>query len=373
MFKKIFYSFLVLVFLFIALIVTINYWPYAKNADQIQYDNVIIFGDSLSDSAPMGVSEQLVGNNYWVRPQGITSPAGAPITSLVSTTNRDRLTWVNYFVKAISFTTGHHFLGIRRSLGSLNPYYENISYAVASAETGDNYIDDIASSPWPVVTGERCKSISDHNSYSSCVPGLLKQVHMYLQDVKEKPNKKTLFILWAGGNDFYQNIVKIVGDDKGESLSHPIHNTVKAVKLLMDKGVSADNIYVLNLPNFSMVPAITGLVDDNISNSVLRSTALTSISLISKGYNTWLKSDLALSTWGKFPPSHVFEIDALFLEVYNNKDNLHGKLGITEPVATTCVDGKKLPLCKGFLFYNDMHPTTRVHQYLAKQLQSYIE
>lgn len=372
MFKKIFFGFLILFFLFMTLILVINYWPYAKSAHGTQYDNVIIFGDSLSDSAPMGMSEQLVGNNYWVTPHGITNPAGAPITSRVSVTNSDRLTWVNYFVKATPFTTGHHFLGIRRNLGSLNPYYENISYAVASAETGDSYIDDISSSPWPVVTGNRCKSILDHNAYS-CVPGLLKQVHMYLQDVKERPNKKTLFMLWAGGNDFYQNIVKVAGDDKGESLSHPIHNTVKAVKLLMGHGISADNIYVLNLPNFSMVPAITSLVEGNISNSVLRSMALTSISLISKGYNTWLKSDLVLSTWGKFSSSHVFEIDVLFLEVYNNNDHLHQKLGITEPAARTCVDGKKLPLCKGFLFYNDMHPTTNIHQYLAAQLQSYIE
>jgi elongation factor P hydroxylase len=255
-------------------------------------------------------------------------------------------------------------LAIKRELNGVNPYDNNVSYAVASAETGNNYINDKAESPWPVMPESLCsKGIHDYGQYS-CVPGVLKQVHMYLEDVNQTPNKNTLFILWAGGNDFYQNIVKISGDTE-EKLSHPISNIVKAVKLLMASGVPSENIYVFNLPNFSMVPAITTLVDNGLSGSFKRWAALTAISIVSKGYNIWLKTELVLATYGQFSPSNVLLIDDLFLDIYYNKNDLHRKLDINHPVATPCATDKDLPYCHGFLFYNDMHPVTKIHDYLS--------
>ncbi|MDA7742210.1 SGNH/GDSL hydrolase family protein [Francisellaceae bacterium] len=370
MIRKIFLSISAIILLCIIFLTLINFWPHSKSQDS-HFDNVIVFGDSLSDSSPMGIGSSQVGNNYWTSIAGITNRKGAPITSRVGPHDLRRLTWLNYLVSSISFNKGHHFLAVKRALSYLNPYYENVSYAVASAETGNNYIDDLKPSPWPVVHPGLCQGISDPGKYS-CVPGLLKQVHMYLEDVKSKPNPKTLFILWAGGNDFYQNIVKLMTESK-DDLSQPISNTVKAVKLLLKEGVPANNIYVLNLPNFSMVPAITTLVGDKIKEAWKQSMALQTISLVSKAYNLWLKAALTLQTYGEFSPAHVFPVDSLFLNVYENKDNLHQKLGITTPVAITCVSAKKLPFCKGVLFYNDMHPTSQIHQYLAEQLGQYIE
>lgn len=365
MFKKIIYATLLIIIIFILLILGINFWPTGNRDSSERFENIIVFGDSLSDSSPMGYSEKPAGNNYWTHAQGVKSPSGAPITSEISKQDVNRYTWFNYLIKNYEFHNNNQKLAIKRELGKVDPYVENVSYAVASAETGDNYIDDKASAPWPVMPESKCeKSLGDYGSYS-CVPGVRKQVRMYLDDVNDQPNENTLFVLWAGGNDFYQNIVKISGSSK-EALSHPISNIVIAVQLLLEKGVPAKNIYVFNLPNFSMVPAITTLVRNGVSGSFKQWAALTTISMVSKSYNTWLKSELVLATYGKFSPSNVLLIDDLFLKIYNNKDDFHQKLNITHNVAETCTDGEDLPLCKGFLFYNDMHPVTEIHAYLSQ-------
>ena len=372
MIKKTIYGLLILLMLFIILIAGINLWPTTNHITYGKFENIIVFGDSLSDSAPMGhQAENFSGNNYWVEPQGVNTPHGAPITSEISPENHHRFTWQNYLIQGYEFTSGKNKLAIKRTLDQVDAYDQNVSYAVASAETGNDYTNDKSPSPWPIVADSDCyNGIHDYGDYS-CVPGLRKQVAMYLEDVNDTPNAATLFILWAGGNDFYQNIVKISSDSKAP-LSHPISNIVKAVKLLIKKGVPPENIYVFNLPNFSMVPAITTLVHNGVSGSFKQWSALTAISIVSRAYNIWLKSELVIATLGRFSPSNVLLVDDLFLDIYNNENNAYEILNITHPVATTCTDDGDLPYCRGFLFYNDMHPVTSIHHYLSEVIKNKI-
>ena len=141
----------------------------------------------------------------------------------------------------------------------------------------------------------------------------------------------------------------------------------------MQHGVPVENIYVLNLPNFSMVPALTNLIDEHIHSHIMRQSVLAVISSISQMYNLSLQTNLVLQTLGEFPANHVFAIDRLFLDVYFNKANVLASIGITKPVDLTCAKGEDLPYCNGYLFYNGMHPTTMVHRYLASQLFDYIQ
>ncbi len=367
MLKRVFWSLIAALVIVIAILALIKRQaeervndPQAKH-----FANVVVFGDSLSDSAYHG---QSVGNNYWVKPSGITDKIGAPITSELSVNAPTRKTWFNYFLAKMPTTAGDKFYNIK-ALKPNMAFDHNASFATASAETGDYYLTDTT---WARDRSEQCiNGVGDYGTYN-CVPGMLKQLQLYLANVNNKPNPKTLFILWAGGNDFYQNIVRIASKN-GQAIAHPIDNIVKAVKILMQHGVPVANIYVLDLPNFSMVPALTNLIDEHIHSHMMRQSVLAVISSISQMYNLSLQTNLVLQTLGEFPANHVFPIDRLFLDVYFNKDNVLANIGITKPVDLTCADAKGLPYCNGFLFYNGMHPTTTVHRYLASQLLDYIQ
>lgn len=367
MLKRVFWSLIAALVIVIAILALIKRQaeervndPQAKH-----FANVVVFGDSLSDSAYHG---QGVGNNDWVKPSGITDKIGAPITSELSVNDPTRKTWLNYILAELPTSAGDKFYNIK-ALKPNMAFDHNASFATASAETGDYYLTDTT---WARDTNEQCiHGVGDYGAYN-CVPCVLKQLQLYLANVHNKPNPKTLFILWAGGNDFYQNIVRIASNN-GQALAHPIDNIVKTVKILMQHGVPVANIYVLNLPNFSMVPALTNLVDEHIHSHIMRQSVLAVISSILQMYNLSLQTNLVLQTLGEFPANHVFPIDRLFLDVYFNKANVLASIGITKPTDLTCADAKGLPYCNGFLFYNGMHPTTMVHRYLASQLLHYIQ
>ncbi len=343
-------------------------WPYnpVREKSSPVYDNMVVFGDSLSDSADFYQGNEK-GNNYWVKPADILLPKGAPITSMISMQKPLRKTWVNYFLDTGQIIKSKGLYNIH-DLQPNTAYRHNSSFAVASAETGDYYTSD---TNWARINDNKCpEGVGDYGAYN-CVPGVLKQVHLYLKNVNHHPNPNTLFILWAGGNDFYQNIVRLLTRN-GQPLAHPIENIVKSVRLLIKSGVPAQHIYVLNLPNFSMVPAVQGLLSKHIQNQKVFDASLSIISFISDIYNLSLKTNLVLHTYGKFSPAHVFPVDKLFLSVYFNKDNIKKTLGLDKASNITCAQAQALPVCQGYLFYNSMHPTTAVHQYLAKVLQDYI-
>ncbi|WP_116962985.1 SGNH/GDSL hydrolase family protein [Fastidiosibacter lacustris] len=368
MVKRIFWSLLIAFMIVITIVVIISCEVEQSTIKKVSYksfDNIIVFGDSLSDSAP---PQTQVGNNYWVKPYGITDKIGAPITSEISLNYPVRKTWLNYFIEQMDLKSGKD-LTLIKGLTPNSAYSQNTSFAVASAETGDYYLTDTT---WGRDNNAKCvNGLGDYGHYN-CVPGVLKQIDLYLKNVNDRPNPNSLFIIWAGGNDFYQNIIRIATQN-GQTLAHPIDNIVKAVKRLMVKGVSVQNIYVLNLPDFSMVPGVRGLLDAHIKNKYLYQGISVLISAVSQLYNTGLSVNLVLKTFGVFPANHVYSIDKLFLEVYFNKDEILQKLGLNQSVKVTCVQMKETPLCQGFLFYNGIHPTTVVHQYLAKELIKHIQ
>lgn len=333
--------------------------PWQKNHYQKKYENIIVFGDSLSDSR----STQLYyGNNNWVVAQG-TDIVGAPITSIDLEDQRN--TWLNYFINSGYILQKTLY---NRYQESAYPYRDNVSYAFASAESGLGYIDDLHKSPWP--QSQHCNNGAGIYSGYSCVPNLRQQVRDYLADVKGQINPNTLYIVWVGGNDLYQNIAKLI-TSSDLPLSHPILNITRAVNELIDHGVNPSQIMILNLPNFSMVPAIYSLVTENIQKPILQKMALQAISLFSQSYNALLQYTLIYASGYKITENQIFHIDQLFLDVYKNPQQQQ-IIGITHDVNTTCLSQNTSGDCKGYIFYNEMHPTTEVHQYLSQQLNEYI-
>ena len=114
------------------------------------------------------------------------------------------------------------------------------------------------------------------------------------------------------------------------------------------------------------------LVDTKIGSPALRKKLLFTIKYISSAYNVWLKSKLVLATYGKFPPAHIFPTEEVLFNIVHNKDGIQQRLGIIEPLTLPCTSAGKAPDCSGFFFFNNFHPTTEVHRYLAQEIHDFI-
>lgn len=335
--------------------------------------NVIIFGDSLSDSASLSSkagNKQDQGNNFWVKTQGKT---GAPITS------EDQLTtlhpvWGNFLTK--------NTLTPSSQMKTLNvsPLVDNINYAWAGAETGENYLNDLSSRPYPPYDTDLCLSIGpgkvDENT--SCVPSLLTQIQLYLTDVEGMPSSNTKFIIWAGGNDLFNNVTKIVNKNKSDNkvilllkmlnagyplfqvgeaaLSNPANNTKLAVRLLLKSGVSATNIYVLMLPQLSITPEVRTKTQGD-------KAALHVLGAISTIYDAALKIKLSynyMSPSLNIPSSHVISINRFIKPIFSSP----AAYGFSSS-SVSCIQGDAKPYCNGYLFFNSKHPTVQTHELLA--------
>lgn len=170
MLKKIFWSLSAALVIVIVVIALIKRQAEARVDPQAKdFANVVVFGDSLSDSAPQG---QGLGNNYWVKPSGITDKMGAPITSELNVNDQARKTWLNYILAELPTSAGDKFYNIK-ALKSNMAFDHNASFATASAETGDYYLTDTT---WARDTSEQCAhGVGNYGAYN-CVPGVLKQL-----------------------------------------------------------------------------------------------------------------------------------------------------------------------------------------------------
>ncbi|MSP53817.1 MAG: hypothetical protein EXR81_06180 [Gammaproteobacteria bacterium] len=333
------------------------------------FSNFIIFGDSLSD----------IGNNTWVATpgRGANFSHGAPISNLDPKTNRPMI-WPHYLAAM-------DIVSQKTIIASTRWYHESLSkinmvYAYASAETGTNYINDqVEPFPYP----QNCTTAGLINSQASCVPNLHTQIKFYLanlQQINEKPGKNTIYIIWAGGNDVFDNIARAI-----YRVSHakenwrlllpqqelgfswfPSMKIVMATHLLIKAGVPADHIYVITLPNISVTPGARTLISSTFPNQPrLQKFALNILSGVTHLFNFDLRTGLyvgARTIKQPFARPHVLDVNQFLAEIINNR-NLGGTM--FPHVENSCLAEHATPYCEGYLFFNDKHPTTTAGKVLA--------
>lgn len=363
-----------------------------KNSEY-KFDNVIVFGDSLSDASSLDSSlNNPHGNNYWVKNTGVV---GAPITS-VAPSSKQRMIWVNYFIPMVAgrITPPENLFiypSSQARQSNISALHNHINYAWAGAETGNDYINDASwdkSQAYPSYNNKACKQHGPGlitPDKSSCVPGVLVQVAQYLKDTQQKPNPKSLIIIMAGGNDIFDNMGKIYNKNKDQNkavlltkllnagfpvaqvgelpLSNPIKNIKQAVSQLIDAGVPNENIYVVNMPNLADTPAALEMAKG--SKAVL--LTLTSISQI---YNKTLRAYLAFDYFDalhNIPNGHIISADNILMPMVKNPL----AFGLTHTLAS-CAKDKQLPYCQGYLFFNRKHPTSTAHREIAKYISSVV-
>lgn len=303
------------------------------------FSNLIIFGDSLSDAASLSsestmAKEKKERNNTWIKTEEKVSASTTNIDSFT----RVRSLWPNDLItdatlfEANPNVTRVIYPSSQAARRGYSPLRYSIDYAWASAETGEHYTNDLNHShPY---NDEACQMTGPGmlSPTSSCVPGVLLQVKSYLTDVQNHPNPHSLIIIWAGGNDIFNNIAKVAMQNKQDSKpvlllkmlnvpfpllptiagNEPLSNAVKNIKqaavMLIQAGVPAQNIYVINLPNLSNTRASQGFVKGD-------KALLCVLTAISETFNTVLRIDLAFNYMRpefNLPNGHVISINHAF-------------------------------------------------------------
>lgn len=386
--------------LFLLLITALFIFVQSANAKVQSFQNVIVFGDGFIDAGDLQNQEKdYAGNNDWFVLEGkddVTAPAGAPVTN---TENNDpkspRPLWVNFFLEELQFDNNSKRIYTYRELKDetlagkkVDPRQDHVNYGWLSAETGDIYLDD--SDPegnFPVLNEECDRPGFTGAAHTACVPGVMKQVQLYLKDVANKPNKDTLYLFWVGSNDVLNNLNKLLyaneSDDNTdvankkvetlileslspkpqakltEDISTPIKNMISAIKQLESKGVSAEQIYIINLPNLAQTPAA---VDFLGSDTVL-------VDLLDKAstvYNNNLITGLIMDN-NLLTKDNIFSAEEMFNKIIAEPRAYHLKNARHD-----CIEDGKGPNCKGYVFFKGKNPTTFVGKLVAKSLAENI-
>ncbi|WP_108652785.1 SGNH/GDSL hydrolase family protein [Dongshaea marina] len=334
---------------------------------QAQIRHLIFFGDSLSDS----------GNNFWVKSGG--PHQGAPITNRSAT--GERRIWTEYFTRIFEDSRqGGQARSLQVSSKAIHPGI-HLNYAWASAETGRHYLSDNSGKPYFPSRDNECRQpglfADSRGEVQPCVPSVGLQVQQFIQQHGKDPEyiKSSLVVMLAGGNDILNNLGKLLSENRlkillTQGLSHPIDNTLLNIKVLHRAGVPYSNMLVLGLPDFSLIPAIHKLVNNNAS-------ALSMLSQISSAYNRWLQFRLWWET--------LFSDQAI---TFYNPTSFLNDLAVNGSYET--IDGASLefsqglipchqkpeeperPGCDQHIFYNLKHPSSQAHRAFADDLWRHL-
>ncbi len=331
-----------------------------------EYAKVHFYGDSLLD-AQSTIADAFIqdrfGNNTWGLTQEI-GKIGAPYTSATTTDIEEvRSILSNYLVEDyLTSTAGPFVYPIRvvEAVEDLNPDEVNVVYAYAAALTGNNFVNDLADeamNPFPPIVEEGCERPGiplDSTSRSSCVPGLLKQMALYLDDSGDSDYSNDLFFLLAGANDIDRGVILSVMQDEDDfataigMATEAAGNVVEAVRILVeDTSASEGNIVVVDMPDLGKTPVGN---DDPKFSEVLTSLA--------KTYNGALSAGLL-----DFSEVQIFSSFEFLNEVVGNPS----AYGFTD-VENACTERGMAPRCEGYLFWDNKHTTSEGHRKFAEAI-----
>ncbi|MFP4350230.1 MAG: SGNH/GDSL hydrolase family protein [Desulfococcaceae bacterium] len=174
-------------------------------------------------------------------------------------------------------------------------------------------------------------------------PGLLEQVSTYIAAETGSLSGDSLFILWAGSNDFLN------GDG---DYQEAVDNINTAMDRLVEFG--AEHILVLNLPDLGTIPKTLGTAD---------AAEATEFTL---NFNAELANML-----DEFSVEHpevglyTFDAYGFFMEIRNNPAAF-GFTNVTEPSPNFSIENNFEGA--GHLFWDERHPTTAAHALLADRV-----
>jgi len=206
-----------------------------------------------------------------------------------------------------------------------------INYAYGSATTDNN-----------LVTGT--------TAFNTIVPGVRQQINIYQNatNLSQINFSRTIYIIWVGANDYYFNVA-LTPSTVVNSLINGINDLIR---------IGGKSFLIVNQPPFQAYPA---LFPDNMSDYfntltlVHNSNLSNSIEILQSNF-----SNLSF---------YLFDVYSLITNILNN--SLSYGINDTNNCWYT-LNGTIIPLCTDpstYLFIDEYHFTTRVHQFIADQVQ----
>ena len=173
-------------------------------------------------------------------------------------------------------------------------------------------------------------------------------------ELSQKHKAETLVVEWSGANDLITVNSKASFDEVDKAIKARIDN----VKQLVKNGYR--NFVLFNLPDLALVPRFQAKTEADRDL----------VSSCSKRFNVELAKaceELALS----YPHCSidVFDVSQIFTDTYNHPEPYFEKDKLKTPYRTS-PDFKMNPNgtspAKGYMFWDDVHPTADMHAQLAK-------
>lgn len=286
----------------------------------IDYSQIFVFGDSLSDSGNVS---------------NLTSGEFPPAPAYHNGRFSNGPNWVDQFTASLGLNPV-----LSTSLGTVPPFpADGINFAMGGATSGDTTVAHLA-------TGE--PSLSG-------LPGLSQQISTFqaLYSGPVAPDPDALFVLWVGGNDYLFNV-----NDPATVLS----NIGTALNTLSSLG--AENFLIANLPDLGETP----FADLNGGQP-----AVDALNTATEAHNAGLEALLA----GLDINYSLLDINALFNEVLADPEAFDFNNAEDAYLLTCFVDGQFV--CppgtspSDFVYWDEIHPTAAAHRIVAARALNLID
>lgn len=278
-----------------------------------EFTSIVVFGDSLSDA---GNVAHLMQEKYGLRMPG-------PV---------------------INYTDGRYTDGYDTIPGAQNyvgTWVEQLAAALPSKPVVKASLDGGTDYAYGFATTGSGTGIENFGPYYVVNVNIGQQITDYLA-TKPKIHEKTLFVVWGGAID-------ILYASLATDITNAAINQTVNIQRLIDAG--ARNILVANLPPLGLVPRLNSL--PALSAQATQAAAL---------YNHVLSQGLdvvSVSNTNKHLSLYRMDVFALFTQIVASPTaySLTNVTGTSQFISGLNPDT--------YLFWDDLHPTTKGHDILA--------
>lgn len=322
-------------------------------------DNIVIFGDSLSDAGyQTGISKNIKGMEWPKIPPDYINDK-APTYSSVEPYNQSTV-WPIFSFDATPNTYNTPPENINGAVQS-PPLYGS-DYAAGGAVTtctgiGTTIVDGkgILYNPPPVgplrPDSEPCRD-TDIDKYN--------QIGNYLALHNNQANKYTKYIIWAGANNIFKDPSIISAQNAAKDIAYD-------VKYLREHGASPKNIFVINMPSLGITPLAISIKKVDKFNALSAVFNTTLVSLAKE--DDFRIIDVDNDVFKKIVKDNKITIDGK-LYAFSNVIDGACATGPKEPNELTCIPNK--PNVQKYLFEGNVHPTAYTQYILGKFIKGKI-
>jgi phospholipase/lecithinase/hemolysin len=177
-------------------------------------------------------------------------------------------------------------------------------------------------------------------------PGLLSQVDAYL--VLTKPSADALYSVWAGANDVFNDY---------QNATAGAENIGTALERLLLTG--AQYFLVPNLPDIGLTPRYNSAA-----------TTAASYTMASQNFNAALQRELD-DFASAYPMAIVYRLDTF--DLFHQFLAEPARFGLINVTATSPNLGSGFSNTEGYLFWDEVHPTTEGHAIFANEIARLLE